>query len=114
LNYDPSHPVLLRMDYLKPLKEFAGKLFHIHAKDVLHDTDNFNDVGILGLPKEYHQPRIPGYGEIDWSKFIGALMGTGYDGPVCIEVEDKTFGKSIDGRQRAVKVARNVLAPFFA
>ena len=32
LNYDPSHPVLLRMDYLKPLKEFAGKLFHIHAK----------------------------------------------------------------------------------
>jgi sugar phosphate isomerase/epimerase len=114
LNYDPSHPVLLHMDYLKPLKEFAGKLFHIHAKDVLHDVDKFNDVGILGLPKEYHQPRIPGYGEIDCSKFIGALRGTGYDGPVCIEVEDETFGKSIDGRKRAVKVARNVLAPFFA
>ena len=114
LNYDPSHPVLLRMDYLKPLKVFAGKLFHIHAKDVLHDVDKFNDVGILGLPNEYHQPRIPGYGEIDWSKFMGALRGTGYDGPVCIEVEDETFGKSIDGRQRAVKVARNVLAPFFA
>ena len=76
--------------------------------------DKFNDVGILGLPKEYHQPRIPGYGEIDWAKFMGALMETGYDGPVCIEVEDETFGKSIDGRKRAVKVARNVLAPFFA
>ena len=113
LNYDPSHPVLLRMDCLKPLKEFAGKLFHIHAKDVLHDVDKFNDVGILGLPQEYHEPRIPGYGEIDWAKFMGALMETGYDGPVCIEVEDETFGKSIDGRKRAVKVARNVLAPFF-
>jgi len=114
LNYDPSHPVLLRMDYLKPLKEFAGKLFHIHAKDVLFDCAQCNDWGILGSPKEYHQPRIPGYGEIDWAKFMGALMGTGYEGPVCIEVEDETFGKSLDGRQRAVKVARNVLAPFFA
>jgi len=52
--------------------------------------------------------------EIDWAKFVGALMETSYDGPICIEVEDETFGKSNDGRKRAVKVARNVLAPFFA
>jgi sugar phosphate isomerase/epimerase len=114
LNYDPSHPVLLRMDYLKPLKEFAGKLFHTHAKDVLFDRAQCDDWGILGLPKDYHRPRIPGYGEIDWAKFVGALMETSYDGPICIEVEDETFGKSIDGRKRAVKVARNMLAPFFA
>jgi len=37
-----------------------------------------------------------------------------YDGPVCIEVEDDTFGKSLAGRQRALKVARNVLRQFFA
>jgi len=114
LNYDPSHPVLLRMDYLKPLKEFAGKLFHIHAKDVLFDRARCDDWGVLGLPKDYHRPRIPGYGEIDWAKFMGALMETSYDGPICIEVEDETFGKSIDGRKRAVNVARNVLATFFA
>ena len=114
LNYDPSHPVLLRMDYLKPLKEFAGKLFHIHAKDVLFDRAQCDDWGVLGLQKDYHRPRIPGYGEIDWAKFVGALMETSYDGPICIEVEDETFGKSNDGRKRAVKVARNVLAPFFA
>jgi hypothetical protein len=40
-------------------------------------------------------------------------MRIGYDGPVCIEVEDGTFGNSLDGRMKAVKVARNVLAPFF-
>jgi sugar phosphate isomerase/epimerase len=114
LNYDPSHPILLHFDHLKPLREFREKLFHIHAKDVLHDEEKFNDWGILGLPKDYHAPRIPGFGAIDWGQFMGVLMEVGYDGPVCIEVEDETFGKDLAGRQRAVKVARNVLEPYFA
>ena len=33
---------------------------------------------------------------------------------VCIEVEDETFGATLAGRQRALKVARNFLRPFFA
>ena len=41
-------------------------------------------------------------------------MRVGYDGPVCIEVEDDTFGKTLEGRMSALKVARNVLSPFFA
>jgi sugar phosphate isomerase/epimerase len=114
LNYDPSHPILLHFDHLKPLREFREKLFHIHAKDVLHDEEKFNDWGILGLPRDYHAPRIPGFGAIDWGQFMGVLMEVGYDGPVCIEVEDETFGKDLAGRQRAVKVARNVLEPYFA
>jgi sugar phosphate isomerase/epimerase len=114
LNYDPSHPILLRFDHLKPLREFRQKLFHIHAKDVLHDDLAFNDWGILGLPSHYHAPRIPGFGEIDWGEFIGTLMEVGYDGAVCIEVEDETFGKTLPGRKRAIQVARNVLQPYFA
>jgi sugar phosphate isomerase/epimerase len=63
---------------------------------------------------QYHQPRIPGFGEIDWGRFVGTLREVGYDGSVCIEVEDDTFGKTLAGRKRALKVARNVLKPFFA
>jgi sugar phosphate isomerase/epimerase len=114
LNYDPSHPILLRFDHLKPLREFRDKLFHIHAKDVLFDRAAFDDWGILGLPKHYHQPRIPGFGEIDWAQFMGALMEVGYRGSVCIEVEDETFGKTLAGRKQAAIVARNILKPFFA
>ena len=44
---------------------------------------------------------------------MGTLMEVGYDGPVCIEVEDETFGKNLAGRKRAIKVARNVLQPYF-
>jgi len=113
LNYDPSHFALQFMDPVSPLREFRGKLFHLHAKDVKIDRERLNEVGAFAEPLKWHQPRIPGYGEIDWARFMGALMETGYDGPVCIEVEDDTFGKTLAGRQAALRVARNVLRPYF-
>jgi sugar phosphate isomerase/epimerase len=112
LNYDPSHLAWMQMDWLKPLREFAPRLFHIHAKDVRLNREALDDHGILATPLTFHQPRIPGFGEIDWGRFVGTLMEVGYDGPVCIEVEDDTFGRSLAGRQRALKVARNVLSPY--
>lgn len=112
LNYDPSHFVLQRMDPLSPLREFKAKLFHLHAKDVKLHQDRLNEVGAFAYPSLWHTPRIPGYGEINWAQFLGALTEVGYDGPVCIEVEDPTFGGTLDGRQRALRVAGNVLRPF--
>ena len=114
LNYDPSHFALQFMDPASPLREFKDKLFHLHAKDVKIDRGQLNEYGVFAHPVHWHKPRIPGYGEIDWSKFMGALMETGYDGPVCIEVEDDTFGKTLENRMKAIKVAGNVLRPFFA
>ncbi len=113
LNYDPSHFVLQQMDPISPLREFQSKIFHLHAKDVKIRRDRLNEVGVFAHPLEWHQPRIPGYGEMDWGRFIGAVMETSYRGPVCIEVEDDTFGRDLAGRKRALLVARNVLAPFF-
>jgi sugar phosphate isomerase/epimerase len=114
LNFDPSHFALQFMEPASALREFAPKLFHLHAKDVKIHRDRLNEHGAFAEPLKWHQPRIPGYGEIDWAKFCGALMEVGYAGPVCIEVEDDTFGKTLEGRKRALRVARNVLAPFLA
>jgi sugar phosphate isomerase/epimerase len=114
LNFDPSHFVLQQMDPVSPLREFQDRLFHLHAKDVKLDRRRLNEVGVFAHPNEWHTPRIPGYGEMDWAKFMGALMETTYSGPVCIEVEDPTFGKDLAGRERALKVAGNVLRSFFA
>ena len=113
LNYDPSHFALQQMDPISPLREFQDRLFHLHAKDVKIDRARLDDVGIFAHPLEWHQPRIPGYGEIDWARFMGAVMQTTYRGPVCIEVEDGTFGNTLEGRQSALRVARNVLRPYF-
>lgn len=113
LNYDPSHLVLQRMDYLQPIREFHGRFFHTHAKDMQVSQERLNEVGIFAFPKLWHTPRIPGFGDIDWAKFMATLWEVGYDGPVCIEVEDDTFGKTLDGRKASLRVSRNVLAPLF-
>jgi len=113
LNYDPSHFVLQHMDPASPLREFQSRLFHVHAKDVNLHRDRLNEVGVFAHPNEWHTPRIPGYGEMDWAKFMAALTATCYRGPVCIEVEDPAFGKSLEGRKRAVVVAGSILRPYF-
>jgi sugar phosphate isomerase/epimerase len=113
LNYDPSHFALQHMDPCSPLKEFQDRLFHVHAKDIRIRRDRIDQVGIFAHPLEWHQPRLPGYGEIDWARFMGALMETTYRGPVCIEVEDATFGNTLEGRKSALRVSRNVLEPYF-
>ena len=113
LNFDPSHLVLQEIDPLAPLDEFRARLFHVHAKDVRLDARALADRGRFDYPNRWHQPRIPGFGELDWGKVVAELMRVGYDGPVCIEVEDETFGKSLEGRMRALRVARDVLRPFF-
>ncbi len=113
LNYDPSHFVLQQMDPASPLREFQDRIFHFHAKDVKIRRDRLNEVGVFAHPLEWHQPRIPGFGEMDWGRFMGCLMETRYRGPVCIEVEDDTFGRDLAGRQAALRVAGNVLRPYF-
>jgi sugar phosphate isomerase/epimerase len=112
LNYDPSHLVLQGIDPIGPLAEFAGRIFHVHAKDVRLDQKAIADVGRFDVPNRWHQPRIPGFGEIDWGRFVGELMRVGYAGPVCIEVEDDSFGRTLAGRQQALRTARDVLRPF--
>jgi sugar phosphate isomerase/epimerase len=113
LNYDPSHLVLQQMDPVRPLREFKDKLFHLHAKDMTVSADRLNEVGIFAFPKEWHTPRIPGFGDIDWAKFMAGLYEVGYQGAMCIEVEDDTFGKTLKGRKQALKVAKGVLGRFF-
>jgi len=113
LNYDPSHFILQRMDPLSPLREFRSKLFHLHAKDLTVHQEKLDEEGIFAVPKAWHTPRIPGFGDIDWSKFMAKLYEIDYQGALCIEVEDDSFGKTLAGRQNALKVARNILAPFF-
>ena len=113
LNYDPSHMVLQRMDPIKPMRDFKRKLFHLHAKDMTISAERLNEVGIFAFPKEWHTPRIPGLGEMNWAQFMAAAYEIGYDGPICVEVEDDTFGKTLGGRKQALRLARNVLEPYF-
>jgi sugar phosphate isomerase/epimerase len=109
LNYDPSHLVWQQMDCIRPVREFAPRLFHIHAKDVRVDREKLDDVGILATPLEYHQPKLPGLGEINWGRFFSVLTDVGYSGPVVIEAEDRPYEKSLETRKAALKQAARYL-----
>jgi sugar phosphate isomerase/epimerase len=112
LNYDPSHLVWQQIDYVKPFREFRDRIFHIHAKDVRVDKQRLDDVGILATPLEYHTPKIPGLGEVNWGRFISVLSDVGYSGPVCIEVEDRAYEGSRELRQAALRQSARYLRQF--
>jgi sugar phosphate isomerase/epimerase len=114
LNYDPSHMVWQHMDYLKPLREFKDRLFHVHAKDVRIDRERLDDVGILAHPLEYHVPKLPGLGDVDWGRFFSALTDSGYDGPVCVEVEDRAYERSLAARKSSLRQSHAFLRQFVA
>lgn len=112
LNYDPSHMIWQHMDYLAPMRNFAHKLFHVHAKDVRIDYHKLNEVGIMAPPNEWHSPKLPGLGDVDWGKFFSTLTSTGYDGPVCVEVEDRAYEGSLERRKASLRQSYTYLRQF--
>ena len=94
LNYDPSHFVWQMMDYMKPLTEFKDKLFQVHFKDIKLYPEKLAEAGVMAYPLDYMAPKIPGRGDIDWGRFIAGLKAIGYEGNVCIEVEDRDYEES--------------------
>jgi sugar phosphate isomerase/epimerase len=114
LNYDPSHLVWQGIDYIKPLTEFASRIHHVHAKDVRVDGDRLDDVGILATPLEYHSPKLPGLGEVNWGRFVSVLTDTGYNGPICVEVEDRAYEGSLARRKASLVQSYTYLRQFIA
>ena len=112
LNFDPSHLVWQQIETTSPLREFVDRIFHVHAKDVRVDRDRLNEVGILANPLEYHIPKLPGLGEVDWGRLISVLGDLGYDGPVCVEVEDRAYEGSLESRKAALRQSAAYLRQF--
>lgn len=111
LNLDPSHLILQMIDYERVVREFSSKIFHVHAKDLHIDREGLYNNGVLSQGMGWQVPRLPGLGDVDWSKFIGALKSAGYDNVVSIEHEDRDY----EGDEALVKkgfyLSRDVLKP---
>jgi sugar phosphate isomerase/epimerase len=110
LNFDPSHLVWQFIDAGRALHEFGKKIVHVHAKDERIDRDKLYEVGIMGLG--WHQPKLPGLGDVNWGEFFAALTDTGYNGPVCIEVEDRAYERDLEDRKRAIRQSKRFLEQY--
>jgi len=114
LNFDPSHFVWQFMDPAKAIREFKDRIFHIHLKDAKILRDKLDEVGILAEPLQFHTPKLPGLGDVDWGGFFSALTDAGYDGCAVIEVEDRAFEGPLDKRKASILQSRNFLRQFIA
>jgi sugar phosphate isomerase/epimerase len=112
LNYDPSHMIWQHMDYLAPIREFSHKFFHVHAKDVRVDQHLLDEVGIMAPPNLWHSPKLPGLGDVDWGKFFSTLTSSAYEGPVCVEVEDRAYEGSDEKRRASLVQSHSYLRQF--
>jgi len=61
---------------------------------------------------EFHKPKLPGLGEVDWGRFCSVLSDTGYEGPVCVEVEDRAYEGSLERRRQALRQSLGYLRNF--
>lgn len=92
-NYDPSHLGYQGVDYVKFIRRFADRIFHVHMKDVWWGHGD-GTVGVFGGhvpfgdPRRYWDFRSLGHGDIRFEDIIVALNDIGYQGPLSVEWED--------------------------
>ncbi|PWJ59022.1 sugar phosphate isomerase/epimerase [Dyadobacter jejuensis] len=112
LNYDPSHMIWQMMDEVKPIYAYKERLHHIHLKDAKVYKEKLDRVGIMANPLEYHSPKLPGLGDVNWRSFFAALTDVRYRGPVVIEVEDKAYESNLEDVRTAILTSRNYVRQF--
>lgn len=92
-NYDPSHLGYQGVDYVRFIRNFKSRIFHVHMKDVWWGQGN-GSVGVFGGhtdfcdSRRYWDFRSVGRGNIDFEKVIVALNDINYNGPLSVEWED--------------------------
>jgi sugar phosphate isomerase/epimerase len=114
LNFDPSHLIWQMIDVERAVREFAPRIFHVHAKDLEIDRDGLYANGVMTKGIGWQVPRIPGLGEVDWSRFVATLYRVGYDGVVSVEHEDRRFEGSEELVERGFEIAYRTLRPLVA
>lgn len=108
LEYDPSHLERLRIDSIAPIKKYAARIHHVHAKDTTIYPEVLNEVGYIG--QGWWNYSIPGRGVVDWMAFFNELKSVGYSGDVNIEHEDPEFTK--DNFDEGLHLGQKFLSQF--
>ena len=110
-NYDPSHLGYQHVDYVRFIRQFAERIFHVHMKDVWWGHGS-GEVGVFGGhtdfgdARRYWDFRSVGRGDIRFEDIIVALNDIGYAGPLSIEWEDARMDRVHGAAESAAYVRR--------
>jgi sugar phosphate isomerase/epimerase len=110
-NYDPSHLGYQGVDYVKFIRAFGKRIFHVHMKDVWwgHGDGSAGVFGghtNFGDPGRYWDFRSLGHGDIKFEDIIVALNDVGYRGPLSVEWEDIRMDRVHGGTEAAAFVRK--------
>ncbi|CAN5424169.1 sugar phosphate isomerase/epimerase [soil metagenome] len=103
-NYDPSHLGYQGVDYVKFIRKFHDRIFHVHMKDA-YWHDHPTDAGVFGGHVDFHQPnrywdfKSVGRGKVNFELIMRALNDIGYTGPLSIEWEDGGMDREFGARE---------------
>lgn len=89
IEYDASHYYWQGIDHLQLWRDYAKRIYHIHAKDIVVDRARLKRVGVHGA--DWWRFVIPGLGQIDWPALFDAIKESGYTGDMVVEHEDRTY-----------------------
>jgi sugar phosphate isomerase/epimerase len=111
LNFDPSHLVWQGLEPQLFIREFAGRIYHVHMKDVAVTLDG--KAGILGshLPfgdlRRGWNFRSLGHGDVNFEEIIRELNSIHYQGPLSVEWEDNGMDREF-GAKEALDFVRSI------
>ncbi|WP_431094583.1 sugar phosphate isomerase/epimerase family protein [Polaromonas aquatica] len=97
-NFDPSHLGYQGVDYVKFIRTFGDRIYHVHMKDVWWGRGDgtagvFGGHTSFGDARRYWDFRSVGRGLIDFESIIVALNDVGYNGPLSVEWEDSRMDR---------------------
>ena len=114
-NYDPSHLGYQGVDYVRFIRTFADRIYHVHVKDAWWGHGD-GTVGVFGGhtdfadPRRYWDFRSPGHGDVAFEDIIVALNDIGYAGPLSVEWEDSRMDRE-HGATEACEFVRTIDFP---
>lgn len=111
-NYDPSHLGYQGVDYVKFIRLFSSRIFHVHMKDAWWGHGD-GTAGVFGGhtdfadPRRYWDFRSLGHGDVNFEEIIVALNDIGYQGPLSVEWEDSRMDR-LHGAKEACDFVKKV------
>jgi len=84
LEWESCHQMVSLVDPIANLREWVGRVYHLHGKDATIQWDVIKKYGLRsGLPAVHH--RTPGFGDTNWTDIISILRMGGFKGAIDIE-----------------------------
>ncbi|CAN5726925.1 sugar phosphate isomerase/epimerase [soil metagenome] len=84
LEWEPCHQLVSLVDPNANLRQWVGRVYHVHGKDATVNWDVIRRDG-LRSGKEVVQHRTPGFGDTNWTDVISILRLANFTGAIDIE-----------------------------